>query len=257
MISPILPAVDHIVLHVNDLDVAAVQLADFGLTVVKRDDAEEKPGSTFRFISFADGSYILLNALSPEARTKHRLGPILAEREGFGDWSITVADLDAAKARGSDAGLLFGPESEVRNVLLNGVPWALRLLVSGRGNAGSDPALPFLVQDLHGRAARIPSPSNHACGATGIIGLTIAATSPQGSAAALSLLLDLPRPKPQKLTVVNVQIEVIPTDSAGRGTARLGGPVVLTLSGTSAPIMLGDWPPACFPPAPELRSRRY
>lgn len=242
MHSPPLPAIDHIVILVNDLDHASAALIARGFTVLSRADAQDKPGSTFRFVSFGDGSYLLLNAFSAEAMRKHRLAPVLADAEGPGDWGVAVPDLDAASAAGQGAGLTLGAEHAVRNVLSTGEPWGLRLLVAGRGSGG-DAALPFLVQDTEGRAARIPGPVPHANGAIGITGLTVAADDPLASAVALARLLALPAPSAPQMQVGTATLSFVPTDPVRRGTARMGGPVTVTLSTAAGPMVIDDWPP--------------
>ena len=52
---------DHFVLLVDDLDAAARDFAALGFTVLDRADTSH--GTTiFKFVSFADGAYILLTA---------------------------------------------------------------------------------------------------------------------------------------------------------------------------------------------------
>lgn len=234
-------AIDHVVLLVRDLEAASQTMREAGFAVAKRADKAEKPGSTFRFVSFADGSYILLNAFSEEAMKAHRLGPVLREREGWGDWSILVPDMDAARTRASGAGIVLGSENKVANVLATGEPWGLRLLVCGRGSGG-DESLPFLVQDVEGRDARIPACGPHPCGAGGIAGLTIASHTPLESAARLALLLGLPEPPGPVMTIGAQTVRFIPTDPHAQGTARLGGLVGVRLSGPAGAIDIDQWP---------------
>lgn len=234
-------AIDHVVLLVHDLDAATERMREAGFAVARRADKAEKPGSTFRFVSFADGSYILLNAFSEEAMRAHRLGPLLREREGWGDWSILVPDIDAARARAETAGIVLGSENKVANVLATGEPWGLRLLVSGRGSGGDD-SLPFLVQDVEGRTARIPACGRHPCGAGGIAGVVIASDTPFESAARLALLVGLSEPLGAALTIGGQTVRFIPTDPHAMGTARLGGLVGVELSGPAGAVVLDQWP---------------
>ena len=183
------PQVDHIVHLVNDLDKACADFASLGFTVQERADTKHG-GTSFRFVCFADGSYILLTAYaSKEAAASHRLGNILAEGEGIADYSFVVPDLEAAIARGRAAGATLGKINDVNNVVQSGAQWGLRLLVSGRGSGG-DEALPFLVQDVAGRDIRIPPAVPHANGATGIAALTVGAADPVATAKILGALLD-------------------------------------------------------------------
>lgn len=168
-------AFDHLVLLVDDLDAAARDFAALGFTVLRRADSNPSHGSTvFRFVSFADGSYILLTAFtSPAAREGHRLGPVMDAGEGWADYSFVVPDAAAAGRALAAAGHATRGPVPVSNVLVTGERWALDLLMCGRG-AGGDNALPFLVSDVEGRAHRIPAAVPHANGATGIASVTVA-----------------------------------------------------------------------------------
>lgn len=252
MTSVSLPFVDHVVLLVHDLEQAAADMEAAGFTVLQRADTAEKPGSTFRFVSFADGSYVLLNAFSDENLEKHRLGPLLKARQGWADWSFVVDDLDAAIARAEAAAIPLGPLNAVKNTLATGEAWGLRLLVSGRGSPG-DVALPFLVEDVEGRHARIPGPSSHANGASGIAEVTIASDNPVGSARRLAILLDLPLPEDPALVAGNTTLRFVPKDLAGRGTAQLGGPVAVAFHGLERKITIGDWEVARLAPVTHIQ----
>lgn len=170
-------AFDHLVLLVHDLDIAARDFAALGFTVLERADTSH--GSTrFRFIPFADGSYILLTAFaSDDARAGHRLGPVLDAGEGWADYSFVVPDAGAAAEGFAKAGLAARGPVRVANVLAGGGRWALDLLMTGRG-AGGDMALPFLVSDVEGRDYRIPGPVRHANGATGIARVAVSTADP-------------------------------------------------------------------------------
>lgn len=243
MPTPAFPAIDHVVILVHDLEQASAALEAQGFRVLRRADSAEKPGSSFRFVSFDDGSYLLLNAFSSEALQRHRLGPVLSEAEGLGDWGIAVDDLDKAAAAGTASGVALGAEHAVRNILATGEAWGLRLLVAGRGSSG-DPALPFLVQDTEGRAARIPGPVAHANGATGITAMTVASANPLASAVALSRLLALPAPDSPRLQIGQASVDFVPTNPEASGTRRMGGPVSVTLSAASgSALTLEKWPP--------------
>ncbi|WP_198167858.1 VOC family protein [Ketogulonicigenium robustum] len=169
---------DHIVLLVDDLDTAAQDFETLGFTVLERADTSH--GATaFRFISFVDGSYILLTTFTSDAaRAGHRLGPVMDDGEGLADYSFTVADAKAAGAALAAKGLPVRGPVAVSNVIATGEAWALDLLMTGRG-ADGDVALPFVVSDVTGRAARIPGPSVHANGTTGILSVAISTDTPQ------------------------------------------------------------------------------
>ncbi len=223
-----LPCVDHVLLLVDDLDAAAADMTAAGFTVQTRADREVKGGSTYRFVSFPDGSYLLLTAFTPEGAAAHRLARVIAGGQGWADWSFCVADVEAARAAGLAAGLAMGPVHVVANRVASGEEWGLRLLVSGRGSGG-DEALPFLVQDRLNRHVRIPAPLPHPNGATGIAGLSVAAADPAASARALAVLLDGPPP---------VEVEFVPLHPGAPGTAGMGGLVGVTLRGAGTPFTL-------------------
>ncbi len=178
---------DHLVLLVTDIDAATRDFGALGFSV--RDRADTSHGSTsFRFVAFADGSYILLTAFTSEAgRQGHRLGPVLDAGEGWADYSFTVPDAAAAGAALGARGFPTRGPVAVANVLAGGERWRLELLMAGRG-AGGDVALPFLVTDVEGRSHRIPGPAVHANGATGIAGVRLTTADPARVAAALALV---------------------------------------------------------------------
>jgi catechol 2,3-dioxygenase-like lactoylglutathione lyase family enzyme len=165
---------DHVVLLVHDLEKVAADFAALGFTILERADLNASHGATvFRFVSLADGSYILLTAFSgPEAMARHRLGPCLAAGEGHADWSFTVPDAAALGETLKTAGFPVTGPVVVSNVVEGGHAWGLDLLMLGRG-AGGDVALPFVVSDNEGRGHRIPGPSDHANGATAMLGIRL------------------------------------------------------------------------------------
>jgi catechol 2,3-dioxygenase-like lactoylglutathione lyase family enzyme len=178
---------DHMVLLVHDLEEAVKDFRSLGFTVLERADTSH--GSTvFRFVSFEDGSYILLTAFTSKAGADaHRLGPVLASGEGWADYSFLVPDAAAVGERLKAAAMPVRGPVEVSNVLAGGERWSLDLLMTGRG-AGGDVALPFLVSDNEGRRHRIPGPSRHANGAKGIRGVRLSGSDPQTVAATLEAI---------------------------------------------------------------------
>ncbi|SFC62546.1 VOC family protein [Tropicimonas isoalkanivorans] len=180
-------AFDHFVLLVRDLDAAQRDFEALGFTVQDRADTEH--GKTrFKFVPFEDGSYILLTSYtSPEAQAAHRLGEVLDAGEGWADWSFAVADAEDVRARLDAANLPSKGPVRVSNVIADGAPWALDLLMCGRG-ANGDVCLPFVVSDVEGRAARIPSPKPHRNGATGLKSLTLSTESPEAVVKSLAAL---------------------------------------------------------------------
>lgn len=178
---------DHLVLLVDDLDKASRNFETLGFTVQERADSAH--GSTaFRFVSFADGSYLLLTAFtSEEGHKAHRLGPVLDAGEGWADYSFTVDDATVSGQALAAAGFPVRGPVRVSNVLTGGEIWALDLLMAGRG-ADGDVSLPFVVSDIEGRQYRIPAPKPHANGATGIRKITVSSTGRDHTIAALVAL---------------------------------------------------------------------
>jgi len=227
-----IPAFDHAVLLVHDLDRAAADFADLGFTVQSRADADPSHGSTvFRFITFPDGSYILLTAFAgPEARRTHRLAPVLDHGEGWADYSFTVEDAGRTGGALSAGGYATRGPVRVANVLVTGQEWALDLLMCGRG-AGGDSAMPFVVSDVAGRTHRIPTPVEHANGATGIAAVQVVTADPSTVSGGLVKLGGKAIPEnPQRIAFAGCLVDVL--DLGARvGAPPGGGMVGLVLSG--------------------------
>lgn len=169
-------AFDHLIVLVHDLDVAARDFENLGFTISERHDGVAGSMQN-RFISFADGSYLLLSAFSdPAAAEKHRLGPLLRRGEGWADYSFVIAGIDAITARLQAQNAPIRGPVQVSNTVASGERWSLDLLMTGIG-AGGDDALPFIVEDRAGRAHRIPAAPQHRNGATGIAGVRVATPS--------------------------------------------------------------------------------
>ncbi|CAH1651504.1 MULTISPECIES: VOC family protein [unclassified Chelatococcus] len=167
---------DHLIVLVHDLDKAARDFESLGFTVTERHDGVA--GSMLnRFISFADGSYLLLSAFAdPAAADKHRLGPLLQRGEGWADYSFVVEGIEEITARLQSLHAPTRGPVQVSNSVASGDRWSLDLLMTGIG-AGGDDALPFIVEDRAGRAHRIPAATRHRNGAAGIAGIRVATSS--------------------------------------------------------------------------------
>ncbi|CAH1694273.1 Glyoxalase-like protein [Hyphomicrobiales bacterium] len=167
---------DHLIVLVHDLDGATRDFESLGFTVTERHDSVA--GSMHnRFISFADGSYLLLSAFAdPAAAEKHRLGPLLQRGEGWADYSFVVEGIEEITSRLLEQHAPTRGPVQVSNSIASGDRWSLDLLMTGIG-AGGDDALPFLIEDRAGRAHRIPAPTQHRNGATGIAGIRVATSS--------------------------------------------------------------------------------
>ncbi|MGZ9810236.1 VOC family protein [Pseudoroseicyclus sp. H15] len=221
---------DHIVLLVDDLAAAEADFTALGFTVQERADTEH--GKTrFRFVSFEDGSYILLTSFAtPEDQAAHRLGEVLSAGEGLADWSFTLPEVAETAAELAAAGHPVKGPVRVANVIADGTPWGLDLLMCGRG-AGGDVALPFVVSDVEGRDARIPAPKPHANGATGMVGLRL--TTGDASAVGEALkVIGCEETAPGRYAFADGWVEVLPLDTPG---GRAGGGILeVVLTGPEA-----------------------
>jgi catechol 2,3-dioxygenase-like lactoylglutathione lyase family enzyme len=235
---------DHVVLLVHDLEKAAADFAALGFTILERADLNASHGATlFRFVSLADGSYILLTAFSgPEAMARHRLGPCLAAGEGHADWSFTVPDAAALGTALKNAGYPVAGPVVVSNVVAGGHTWGLDLLMLGRG-AGGDVALPFVVSDNEGREHRIPGPSDHANGATAMLGIRLSSDAPDRVVETLVAMggrdigMSPDNSGDRRVDFGSTWIDVAPDDVAG---GRAGGGIVeVVLASTDAQLPAG------------------
>jgi catechol 2,3-dioxygenase-like lactoylglutathione lyase family enzyme len=161
-------AIDHIVILVNDLDRAAADYASLGFTVVP--GGEHTGGASHNaLIAFADGSYLELIAFRREV-PEHRWWRHLAAGEGLIEYALLPSaiaeDVAAAVARGLP---LDGPSPGGR-VRPDGAQIAWQIAWA----ATSD--VPFLCADVTPRELRVPGGTacEHANGAQGIAGLTVA-----------------------------------------------------------------------------------
>ena len=187
-------SLDHVVVHVDDLDTGIADFTALGFTVI-RGGEHPRMGTHNALITFADGSYLELIAFKrrsgppPVKMPKHvRAEELKAEQaspaarhmrawetagEGLVDFALvpeTIEDaMAAARRRGLD---LEGPLPGGR-VRPDGrqVSWQL-----GIPDAFD---LPFLCADVTPRALRVPEGAarEHANGVTGIEGILILVTA--------------------------------------------------------------------------------
>lgn len=163
-----------LVAEADGLDHAAQSFEALGFSVTERDDAGKETAATAqKLICFADGSYIELLAIrDAEARSRHRFAHLLARGDGWADTSLVCDDLAAVQAALRRAGLLLGGPHRHERRLRSGEPWGVQLILPGIG--AGHPALPFVIEDIEGRALRIPSRGiGHANGVTGTAGTTV------------------------------------------------------------------------------------
>jgi catechol 2,3-dioxygenase-like lactoylglutathione lyase family enzyme len=225
---------DHLVLLVHDLDKAVRDFQALGFTVLERADTSH--GSTiFRFVSFADGSYLLLTAFtSVEGMKGHRLGTVLEAGEGWADYSFVVPNANAAGEALKAEGFSVKGPVKVSNVLAGGEAWGLDLLMTGRG-AGGDNALPFLVSDNEGRDHRIPGPSHHVNGASGVRSVTVSTgdvAKVVDTLVAIGGMAEAGAAKGRRVRFANVWVDVVALADAQGG--RPGGGMVEAVIATDS-----------------------
>ncbi|WP_011581979.1 MULTISPECIES: VOC family protein [Chelativorans] len=163
---------DHLILAVNNLGQVDADFQRAGFSITQRMDAGKGPSEN-RLIVFEDGSYIeILFLADPEYRKTHRLAPLLAAGDGWGDYSLHSDALDSDKARLDAAGIPSNRPADYTKSLADGRPWTVALLQAGRGTGRVE--LPFIAADLTPRNIRIPDDNiRHANTAKGIVGLSI------------------------------------------------------------------------------------
>lgn len=168
---------DHAILGVRDLHRAEADLRSLGFTVIARPDVGATDTEN-RLICFSDGSYIEVFAFRDLAQPgTHRWAPVLAKGDGWLDYSLHVADVNAEAQRLKQAGLAtVGPRTGGR-ALADGRRWGVSVLLVGRG--ASNPVLPFLIQDTEARATRVPggNAARQPAGVTGIVGIRLLTTA--------------------------------------------------------------------------------
>lgn len=180
-------SIDHIVILVRDLEVAIADYTELGFTVVP--GGAHPGGATHNaLVAFADGAYLELIAFTEPAQ-QHRWWQ-LGQRGGAGlvDYAVLPASIaqDVADARGR--GLALEGPSPGGRVRPDGqqVAWQ-----TARA-ATSD--VPFLCGDRTPRALRVPdgAAQQHANGALGVAGITVAVENLDASVARYQALLGEP-----------------------------------------------------------------
>jgi catechol 2,3-dioxygenase-like lactoylglutathione lyase family enzyme len=180
---------DHLVILVRDLDRAARDYGDLGFAVTP--GGEHADGLTHNaLIPFRDGSYLELVAfLDPDDSRDNIWGwrQFLSSGGGLIDYCVASGDLGAEARRLEGLGFDVAGPAEGGRRLPGGVEirWRVaRIRQDGR-------VLPFLIEDLTPRSARVPSgpPAEHPNGATGISRLEIAAPDAGGAARTLAAMI--------------------------------------------------------------------
>jgi hypothetical protein len=185
----VLTRLDHLVILVSDLDLAAANYERLGFAVTP--GGEHADGLTRNaLIPFEDGSYFeLVSFLDPEDPTDNVWGwRRFLPHEGLIDYCVASDDLESDLRRLESLGFgVDGPDYGGRR-LPDGVEirWSsARMRQDGR-------LLPFLIEDLTPRELRVPGgpAAEHPNGATGVARLGIAAADVEGAAASLAMLVE-------------------------------------------------------------------
>jgi len=185
----VLTRLDHLVILVSDLDLAAADYERLGFAVTP--GGEHADDLTCNaLIPFEDGSYFeLVSFLDPEDPTDNIWGwREFLPREGLIDYCVASDDLESDVGRLLSLGFgVDGPDDGGRR-LPNGekIRWrSARMRQEGR-------FLPFLIEDLTPRELRVPGgPAvEHPNGATGIVRLEISAPNVEEAATSLAMLLE-------------------------------------------------------------------
>jgi len=185
----VLTRLDHLVILVSDLGLAAADYERLGFAVTP--GGEHADGLTRNaLIPFGDGSYFeLVSFLDPEDPTDNVWGwREFLPHEGLIDYCVASDDLGSDVRRLRSLGFgIDGPDDGGRR-LPDGVEirWrTARMRQEGR-------LLPFLIEDLTSRELRLPGgpAAEHPNGATGVVRLELSAPDVKEAAASLAMLLE-------------------------------------------------------------------
>jgi catechol 2,3-dioxygenase-like lactoylglutathione lyase family enzyme len=196
-------SIDHIVILVDELEQAIADYAALGFTVTR---GGEHPGKATHnaLIAFADGAYLELIAYKQPAEGQRwwQLGQ--RGGEGLIDYALlpssTAQDVADAQARGLE---LEGPNAGGRVR-----PDGQRLEWQTAHAATAD--LPFLCGDITPRSLRVPEGEarQHANGALGVAGITVAVADLDASAARYRALLGEPARTAQPAVLAGLGIRM-------------------------------------------------
>lgn len=167
--------IDHVVIAVNDLDVASDNFRAAGFTVVP--GGEHANGETRNaLVAFTDGSYFELIAWNdPATASTTPWLERLQDGEGFVDFALRSADLNAEVERLRLEGLPTPDPVPGGRTRPDGQQVEWQTL---RFDADTHPWLPFYCHSTNDRGLRVPSgeEATHDNGVTGIESITIGVT---------------------------------------------------------------------------------
>jgi catechol 2,3-dioxygenase-like lactoylglutathione lyase family enzyme len=162
-----LTGLDHLVVAVPELPVAARSYRELGFTVVP--GGRHPVGTHNALIAFEDGAYLELIAFY-EPSPAHRWWTPLQLGGGLVDFCCRTDDLSADTAALRRAGVEIDdprPQSRLRP---DGYTVRWKLAVPRGGHRG---VAPFLIEDETPREERVPRETRHANRVTGVRGLTV------------------------------------------------------------------------------------
>jgi hypothetical protein len=234
-------SIDHVVILVNDLEVARADYTALGFTVVP--GGEHSDGSTHNaLISFADGSYLELIAFKREA-PQHPWWRYTASGEGLIDFALLPSAIAEDVATIRQRGLAYDGPTPGGRKRPDGqqLEW-----YTSRPNSAD---LPFLCADVTPRALRVPDgPAwEHANGVVGMDSLTVAVKSLAESSKHYQALLGT-KPHPGEYPTSAAPVgaagiilaEATNESPLGEYIARRGeGPYALALRTKVAPAVPG------------------
>jgi hypothetical protein len=173
---PMIRAIDHLVILVEDLAAASADYAALGFTVAP--GGEHADGATHNaLVVFADGTYLELIAFRRPA-PEHRWWRHVAAGAGLIDFALLPDAIEADVAAARERGLRFGEPRPGGRLRPDGqrVAWQIAL--------PETPDLPFLCGDVTPRSLRVPGGAarQHPNGVTGIADVVVAAADPGASA---------------------------------------------------------------------------
>jgi hypothetical protein len=223
----VLTGLDHLVILVNDLDLAAADYERLGFAVTP--GGEHADGLTRNaLVPFGDGSYFeLVSFLNPEDPTDNVWGwRESLPQEGLIDYCVASDDLESDVRRLESLGFdVNGPDNGGRRLPAGAeIRWrSARLRQEGR-------LLPFLIEDLTPRELRVPDgpATEHPNGATGVSRLELFTPDVGEAAAALTRLVGTDAGASIRLgpTVLSpVATEKGPATSPGPSAVELTGEV--------------------------------